>query len=485
MKHKLFILVLAILVCGTYCHAQQTTSIYGDSAKADVKMQYVYTLEEAFKQAREQRKPIFFNCFADWALPCHGMNKQVFSNQEFCDYMAQNFVCLFMDLSKEENESIAKRYEVKSFAHYLALDADGNILLRIVGGMPLPDFQEAVARALSPKTSLSGTEATYKSGKYGKKELANYLEALRLAKRKDEYKTVGAEYLAMLKPKEYTKKENWEVVKSAITSRKDDMYAFLINHKPEFEASVGADKVNLFVESLFYWDVLGYATGKTAYDAMNMADLYNAMQKATLPDSCASYSLYKVGQLRGKRQYTDLIAYLESEESQHLGHSKYYIDMSLDIKDAPEDSKKSIVSYLNSELKTMTGSQKHHLEALLIGMESTGGVAFNDCSFSEALAKAAKEGKHVFIDCYTDWCVPCRKMANEVFPQASVGGYFNKHFVSIKMDMEKGEGPELAKRYNVKAYPTMLVLDAQGNEVRRVLGARSSEELLNLIRITE
>ena len=36
--------------------------------------------------------------------------------------------------------------------------------------------------------------------------------------------------------------------------------------------------------------------------------------------------------------------------------------------------------------------------------------------------------------------------------------------------MEKGEDPEVAKKYNIKAYPTFLILDADGNEINRVVG---------------
>ena len=41
----------------------------------------------------------------------------------------------------------------------------------------------------------------------------------------------------------------------------------------------------------------------------------------------------------------------------------------------------------------------------------------------------------------------------------------------FKMDMEKGEGPELAKRYDVSAYPTFLMLDGDGNMIGRCVGA--------------
>ena len=43
--------------------------MYGDRVKADVKLNYVYTLDEALARARAEKKPIFFNCFADWPFP--------------------------------------------------------------------------------------------------------------------------------------------------------------------------------------------------------------------------------------------------------------------------------------------------------------------------------------------------------------------------------------------------------------------------------
>lgn len=69
-------------------------------------------------------------------------------------------------------------------------------------------------------------------------------------------------------------------------------------------------------------------------------------------------------------------------------------------------------------------------------------------------------------------------MAAQVFTQQKVGDYFNEHFVSLKMDMEKGEGITLGKKYGVTAYPTMLILDTQGNVMHTMVGSRSAEELI-------
>lgn len=98
------------------------------------------------------------------------------------------------------------------------------------------------------------------------------------------------------------------------------------------------------------------------------------------------------------------------------------------------------------------------------------GIDFFHGSFAEAKQKAAAEKKLIFIDAYTTWCGPCKKMAKDVFPQESVGKYFNAQFVNMKIDMEKGEGPELAQKYAVNAYPTYLFLDANGEVVHKALG---------------
>jgi thioredoxin-related protein len=479
LQKALLLLAGACVVAPGYAQVEQ--SIYGDAAKADVKMNYVYTLEEAFKEARQTKKPIFINFFADWAIPCHGMNKEVFSDVAFCDYMDKNFVCLWLDMKKEENESVAKRYEVKSFAHFLVLDADGNVLLRIVGGSRLPDFKESVARSLSPKTSLAGTTKTYQSGKYNKKDLCNYLEALRLAKDNSQFKRVGEEYMKMLKPKEYAAKENWAVFCSSVENRQSANYTYLVEHKQDFVKNVGAEKVDRQLEALFYYDVLSYATGEKKYDTIELLDLYNGMQKAALPDSCCTYALYRAAQLRGTSTVHELLDYL-AKSANRLGVSKFYVGMSLPSLDMDEASRAEVIAYLKNSAACVQGSQSRKLSDLAFSMESRDGIKFETCTLSEALEKAAAEGKRVFVDCYTSWCVPCRKLSKEVFILPEVGGYFNHRFVSIKLDMEKGEGPDVAQRYDVNAYPTLLVLTPDGKVENKVLGYRSAKELLQLIK---
>ena len=98
------------------------------------------------------------------------------------------------------------------------------------------------------------------------------------------------------------------------------------------------------------------------------------------------------------------------------------------------------------------------------------GTKFRELTFKEALAATKKEGKLVFVDCYTSWCGPCRDMAEKVFPQKEAGDYFNPRFVCVKYDMEKGEGEELAKRFEVRAYPTFLIVRPDGTAQHKIVG---------------
>ncbi|WIO74009.1 thioredoxin family protein [Porticoccaceae bacterium LTM1] len=110
------------------------------------------------------------------------------------------------------------------------------------------------------------------------------------------------------------------------------------------------------------------------------------------------------------------------------------------------------------------------------------GIDFFHGEWDEALAKAQAENKKLFVDVYTEWCGPCKIMAATVFPQQSVGEYFNERFISIKLDAEDEDinGPELSDRYEVHAYPTYLFLNADGSEISRAVGGMEAEQFVSL-----
>ena len=76
------------------------------------------------------------------------------------------------------------------------------------------------------------------------------------------------------------------------------------------------------------------------------------------------------------------------------------------------------------------------------------GIDFKTENLESLKARAKSENKLIFIDAYTSWCGPCKWMASNVFTNDTVGKFFNQHFISSKIDMEKGEGIKFAEKYN-------------------------------------
>jgi thioredoxin 1 len=107
------------------------------------------------------------------------------------------------------------------------------------------------------------------------------------------------------------------------------------------------------------------------------------------------------------------------------------------------------------------------------------GIHFFEGSWKDAVAKAKQENKSLFFDAYASWCGPCKAMDAKVYTDAKVAAFFNRKFICFRVDMEKGEGPELVKRFpSIDGYPSLLFLANDGHIIKTVLGSRSAGVLL-------
>ncbi|MES2591615.1 MAG: thioredoxin domain-containing protein [Bacteroidota bacterium] len=105
-------------------------------------------------------------------------------------------------------------------------------------------------------------------------------------------------------------------------------------------------------------------------------------------------------------------------------------------------------------------------------------IHFEKTTFADIKAKAKKENKLIFIDAYTSWCGPCKMMAKTTFTNDTVADYFNDKLINAKIDMEKGEGPEIGKLYDVHCYPNLLIIDGDGKLVHRGAGMKDAQQFI-------
>jgi len=98
-------------------------------------------------------------------------------------------------------------------------------------------------------------------------------------------------------------------------------------------------------------------------------------------------------------------------------------------------------------------------------------------TYEAALSKAAEEDRLVFIDFWTDWCVWCKRLDADVFSQDTVAQAMSE-IVCVSMDAESEAGAPVAKRFNVKAFPTLVLLNSDGSVRDMIAGYLPPEEFI-------
>ena len=62
-------------------------------------------------------------------------------------------------------------------------------------------------------------------------------------------------------------------------------------------------------------------------------------------------------------------------------------------------------------------------------------IVFEEITFEQALEKATKENKLIFIDAYTDNCQPCMQMVKNVFSLDKVADFYNSNFINLTINL--------------------------------------------------
>lgn len=107
-------------------------------------------------------------------------------------------------------------------------------------------------------------------------------------------------------------------------------------------------------------------------------------------------------------------------------------------------------------------------------------INFSNKPFNELLKQAKAEKKLIFLDAYASWCGPCKLLEKNIFPQPEVREFYNKTFINTHIDMEKGEGVAIAKKYMIRSYPSLLFINGDGEVIQKALGYMDAEDFLEL-----
>jgi len=98
-----------------------------------------------------------------------------------------------------------------------------------------------------------------------------------------------------------------------------------------------------------------------------------------------------------------------------------------------------------------------------------------------ALAQAKSTGKPVLVDTYADWCAQCKELDETTWPDPQVSAWIQANTVPVRIDTYKIR-KDLAPKLGILSYPTVLLLDGDGKELRRLLGFQKPAEMLKFLK---
>ena len=107
------------------------------------------------------------------------------------------------------------------------------------------------------------------------------------------------------------------------------------------------------------------------------------------------------------------------------------------------------------------------------------GFIIND--YQAALQKAQNKNNLIFIDFSASWCPPCIRLNHETFNTKTFKNSA-KQYTLLKIDVDLDNSQSLLEKYSIHAFPTIVITNAKGEELDRILDFVPAESLANVLK---
>jgi thiol-disulfide isomerase/thioredoxin len=409
------------------------------------------------------------------------MADSIFPLEEAGDFFNPRFVSVKFDMERGEGIAIREKYGVRAFPTFLLLAPGGEEQYRVVGAGTTREFIARVKRGLKPGNTFPALEKEHASGKMTRERKLARVLALQEA-----YSPLAAdaarELLAELDTREKLSATYWPLVNDRANPPTLATLALVADNLALARANIGKGEVALFLEGGYNALLDTYITGGVASDEGRaiVATLRDHRERGCLPPDDQLDLKMEIAAALSDGDPARVVTLVRDGVSRLALPNIFKYMLAFNNLDKTDKALMALVVQAGEAIIASNGQEavKQAVETFLAPFRKAAatGTYWESLTLEEALEAAGKSGKHVFVDCYTTWCGPCKYMTATVFPRADVGDFFNRHFINVKFDMEAGDGPAIARRYNVRAYPTFMILRPDGTVQHKIVG--SSDDIV-------
>jgi len=425
--------------------------------------------DKALAESKKSGKALFLlNTGSDWCGWCKHLRANVLDKPEFAEFARKNLVLVYLDspnrppLGKEQkthNRQIVKALPFGGgVPHVLVMNAKGEKLGAIGGGgLGLDEYLEKLRGILAGKGSRVDGKDARKLFNGGYEKLVEEIAARRAALppvTTNDFKAVLTGIAVAEKNQRYGKKDDIEFLPP--DAKLEVPYGKTVLFRVEYDFPEG-------------YEARVWTRDGTCDDGKNHSWYFGSNPSGMYKGKGTAYGFLSLLD-RGKMcRVKELL--LKTNTDPELDDYPY----GWTIATVPVD-----VKFLEKPEGADAEGQDDAADAPAISKSVQKGWTED---FEAAKRQAAKEGKLILMDFSgSDWCGWCRKMDEEVFAKERFVREASKKFVLVMIDspQDKSILSSLARRqnqglketYSVRGFPTVVIVDPEGKEVKRHSGYR-------------
>ena len=458
MNKKIVVAIIGIAAIVCNVAAAAVAAVDDSSWRGGPSKEWFVNWDKALAEAKKTGKKLFvLNTGSDWCGWCKRLRANVLDQPEFAKFSRKNLVLLYLDsprrdpLSKEQskhNRQIAKSLKFGGGVPNVEIfSADGMRLGRIGGGGDgLDIYLDKLDKIISEDGEPIGGDRGKMLFSGGYAKLAAQI----------------AEERAKLPP--VTKNDfKAKLTGVAIGTRNNRRFDDLEFRSPESHLEVAADEIAVF---------------RVEYDFPEgyLARVFVRGRGRLISHSSREYS--------GKGVAYGHLGLYDAKQSVKLNSINIGTNSEPELEDYPNGWMIATVP-VDIEFKGDSAAADDEKDVASNAPAVSKSVAKGWTEdFEVAKKKAAKEGKLILMDFSgSDWCGWCKKMDEEVFAKDRFVREASKKFVLVMIDtpndktilsnLARRQNQELKETYSVRGFPTVVIVDPEGKEVKRHSGYRA------------
>ncbi len=195
------------------------------------------TWKEALEESAKLGKPIFVDAYAKWCGPCKRMAATTFKDEGVGEFFNKNFINMKIDMEEGEGLTFRNKYPVGAFPTLFFIDANGEIIHKVVGGQTVDGILKVGEFALG-KVDYSREYATeYEKGKREPELVYNYVKSLNKSNKPS--LAISNEYLRS--QQDLTTEFNLRFIHEAAVEADSRIFGLMIKYQKEIGMLVGLD----------------------------------------------------------------------------------------------------------------------------------------------------------------------------------------------------------------------------------------------------